>query len=77
MLEPFLSYGGDAEKVEKVEKRDGEGCIVNVANVVVVEGVVVGDAEDVPSSMVEVETFELVVVPVQSGFSAPTLARSI
>ena len=32
------------------------GCIVNVANVVVVEGVVVGDAEDVPSSMVEVES---------------------
>jgi hypothetical protein len=31
------------------------GCIVNVANVVVVEEVVVGDAEDVPSSMVEVE----------------------
>lgn len=38
-----------------------EGCIVNVANVVAaVEEVVVGDAEDVPSSMVE--SLELVVV---------------
>jgi hypothetical protein len=54
LLEPILSYDGEAEKVEKVEKCDVEGCIVNVANVVAVEGVVVGDAEDVPSSIVEV-----------------------
>jgi hypothetical protein len=41
-----------------------ELSIVLVANVVAVEGVVVGDAEDVPSSMVEVEGSVLVVVPV-------------
>jgi hypothetical protein len=53
LLEPILSYDVEAEKVGKVEKWDVEGCIVNVANVVAVGRVVVGDAEDVPSSIVE------------------------
>ena len=44
-----------------------EGCIVNVANVVAVEGVVVGDAEDVPSSIVE-SVWLVVVVLVQVVF---------
>ena len=56
-----------AEKVDKVEKWDVEGCIVNVANVVAVEGVVVGDAEDVPSSIVE-SVLLVVVVLVQAVF---------
>ena len=44
---------------------DVEGCIVNVANVVAVEGV--GDAEDVPSSIVE-SVWLVVVVMVQAVF---------
>ncbi len=67
MLEPILSYDVEAEKVDKVEKWDVEGCIVNVANVVAVEGVVVGDAEDVPSSIVE-SVWLVVVVVVQAVF---------
>lgn len=46
---------------------DVEGCIVNVANVVAVERVVVGDAEDVPSSIVE-GVWLVVVVMVQAVF---------
>jgi hypothetical protein len=67
LLEPILSYYVEAEKVDKVEKWDVEGCIVNVANVVAVEGVVVGDAEDVPSSIVE-SVWLVVVVVVQVVF---------
>jgi hypothetical protein len=69
LLEPILSYDVEAEKVDKVEKWDVEGCIVNVADVVAVEGVVVGDAEDVPSSIVEsVWLVVVVVVMVQVVF---------
>jgi hypothetical protein len=67
LLEPILSYDVEGEKVDKVEKWDVEGCIVNVANVVAVEGVVVGDAEDVPSSIVET-VWLVVVVMVQAVF---------
>lgn len=81
MLEPILSYDVEAEKVDKVEKWDVEGCIVNVANVVAVEGVVVGDAEDVPSSIVE-SVWLVVVVMVQAVFPhacffIPTFTRSL
>ena len=81
MLEPILSYDVEAEKVDKVEKWDVEGCIVNVANVVAVEGVVVGDAEDVPSSIVE-SVWLVVVVMVQAVFPyarffIPTSIRSL
>ena len=81
MLEPILSYDVEAEKVDKVEKWDVEGCIVNVAIVVAVEGVVVGDAEDVPSSIVE-SVWLVVVVMVQvvfpwRTFLIPTLTRSL
>jgi hypothetical protein len=68
LLEPILSYDVEAEKVDKVEKWDVEGCIVNVANVVAVEGVVVGDAEDVPSSIVVESVWLVVVVMVQAVF---------
>jgi len=67
LLEPILCYDVEAEKVDKVEKWDVEGCIVNVANVVAVEGVAVGDAEDVPSSIVE-SLWLVVVVIVQAVF---------
>jgi len=83
LLEPILSYDVEAEKVDKVEKWDVEGCIVNVADVVAVEGVVVGDAEDVPSSIVEsVESVWLVVVVMvqasvsHARFLIPTFTRS-
>jgi hypothetical protein len=75
LLEPILSYDVEAEKVDKVEIWDVEGCIVNVANVVAVEGVVVGDAEDVPSSIVE-SVWLVVVVLVQAVFSPPTFLNS-
>jgi hypothetical protein len=75
LLEPILSYDIEAEKVDKVEKWDVEGCIVNVANVVAVEGVVVGDAEDVPSSIVE-SVWLVVVVLVQAVFSPCTFLHS-
>lgn len=70
MLEPILSYDVEAEKVDKVEIWDVEGCIVNVANVVAVGRVVVGDAEDVPSSIVE-SVWLVVVVLVQVAFLRP------